>query len=263
MLFFLIPFFLLITVLVSSGSSYAVSIYTGEVRNVYPHDSHAFTQGLAYDGGVIYEGTGVYGKSSLRRTELESGRVLKIHALSDDFFGEGVTVFNSKIIQLTWRSRTGFVYDKKSFKLLRTFDYPAEGWGITHDGERLIMSDGTAALYFLNPDTYEVTGQVEVHDQTGPVLRLNELEYVRGEIYANVWRTDRIAIINPGTGRVRGWIDLEGLSRQAGGDKTRKTLNGIAYDEKNNRLFVTGKLWHSIYEIRLKPVQKSKSAIVP
>jgi glutamine cyclotransferase len=188
-------------------------------------------------------------------TEMETGRVLKTHTLPDRFFGEGITVFKHKIIQLTWRSRRGFVYDRESFELLRTFAYPLKGWGLTHDKERLIMSDGTAALYFLDSDTYAVTGQIEVHDQTGPVLKLNELEYVRGEIYANVWQTDRIAIIDPKTGRVKGWIDLEQLSRRAGGDNTHKTLNGIAYDEKNSRLFVTGKLWPRLYEIRLKKVK--------
>jgi glutamine cyclotransferase len=173
--------------------------------------------------------------------------------LPDRFFGEGITVFGDKLIQLTWRSGSGFVYDKWTFKLLRTFHYTTEGWGITHDGKRLIMSDGTEHLYFLNPETFRVTGHIEVIDNDSPITRLNELEYVRGEIYANVWRTNNIAIINPESGRVKGWIDLESLSHLAGGDKAVKTLNGIAYDSEKERLFVTGKLWPKIYEIDLIP----------
>jgi len=222
--------------------------------NIFPHDIQAFTQGLAFDEGSLYEGTGIRGKSALRRIKLDTGELLQEFKLQNRYFGEGITVFGDTLIQLTWRSKTGFVYDKKNFGLIRTFHYTTEGWGLMHDGKRLIMSDGTAFLYFLNPETFERTGQMEVKDDEGPVTRLNELEYIRGEIYANVWQTNSIVIINPDTGRVKGWLDLGNLSQLAGGDKAVKTLNGIAYDKENNRLFVTGKLWPRLYEIELIPL---------
>jgi glutamine cyclotransferase len=224
--------------------------YTYEVVKVYPHDENAFTQGLVIENGVLYEGTGLYGNSSLRRVDLETGKVLQIYALPDRFFGEGITVFGDRIIQLTWRSQTGFVYDKHSFALLREFSYPTEGWGITNDGNKLIMSDGTATLYFLDPETFEKVGQVEVHDGSNPVTRLNELEYVNGEVYANIWLEDRIAIINPQTGQVTGWIDLTGICNQENRD-ANSVLNGIAYDSAGDRLFVTGKLWSHLFQINL------------
>ncbi|MBI4681722.1 MAG: glutaminyl-peptide cyclotransferase [Nitrospirae bacterium] len=227
--------------------------YSFKIIRVYPHDSQAFTQGLVFDEGVLYEGTGIRGKSELRRIKLDTGELLHGIKLQDRYFGEGTTVFGNKLIQLTWTSKTGFVYDKNNFGLIKTFHYTTEGWGLTHDGKRLIMSDGTAILYFLNPETYQMTGQIEVNDNNGPVTRLNELEYIRGEIYANIWQTDNIAIINPDTGRVTGWIDLESLTQLAGGDKATKTLNGIAYDKETDRLFVTGKLWPKIYEIKIIP----------
>ncbi len=225
--------------------------YTYKVVNIFPHDEKAFTQGLVFDEGILYEGTGLNGSSSLRGIKLETGKMLQGLKLPSRFFGEGITVFGNKLIQLTWRSNTGFVYDKSNFKLLGKFHYTTEGWGITHDSRRLIMSDGTAYLYFLHPETYEMTGHIEVTDDNGRVTRLNELEYIRGEIYANVWQTDKIAIIDPETGRVKGWIDLAKLSKLAGGDKALKTLNGIAYDKDTDRLFVTGKLWPNIYEVRI------------
>ena len=224
--------------------------YTYEVINVYPHDSNAFTQGLVIDEGVMYEGTGLTGESSLRRVDLETGDVLQIRELPSDLFGEGITVFDDKIIQLTWQSQIGFVYDKNSFDLLQNFSYSTQGWGITTDGTRLIMSDGSANLYFLNPETFEKTGQVEVHDGNTSVTKLNELEYINGEVYANVWLTDKIAIINPNTGQVTGWIDLTGIYTPGTGD-SNNVLNGIAYDSANNRLFVTGKRWSQLFEIKL------------
>lgn len=224
--------------------------YTYTVVNVYPHDKDAFTQGLVYENGFLYEGTGLYGKSTLRRVELETGTVLQLYALSNQFFGEGITIFNDEIIQLTWQSRVGFVYDKHSFDQIREFSYPTQGWGITHDGNRLIMSDGTANLYFLNPETFERTGQIEVHD-TEPVTRLNELEYINGEIYANIWTEERIAVINPQNGQVRAWIDLSGLYVSQNRDDV---LNGIAYDPEADRLFVTGKNWPQLYQIELVPL---------
>ena len=225
--------------------------YTYIIVNVYPHDRTAFTQGLIFEDGVLYESTGLYNHSTLRRVELETGKVLQLYALPNQFFGEGITVFDDKIIQLTWKSNRGFVYDKNSFDLLLEFSYPTEGWGITHDGSRLIMSDGTATLYFLDPQTFKKVGQVEVHDN-GPVAGLNELEYIQGEVYANIWKEENIAIINPQTGQVKAWIDLRGIRDLENGD-TANVLNGIAYDAKENRLFVTGKRWSQLFEIQLIP----------
>ncbi len=227
-----------------------IPVYAYRIVNTYPHDPDAFTQGLIFEGGVLYEGTGLRGRSSLRRVVLNTGEVLQRRELSDDYFGEGITLFGDRIIQLTWQSRIGFVYDKADFELLRSFTYPTEGWGVTHDGDRLIMSDGTSTLYFRDPETFEEVGRVNVRDSAGAVSRLNELEYVAGEVYANVWQTDRIARIEPRTGRVIGWIDLEGLlsvEDRQGAD----VLNGIAYDSEKKRLFVTGKLWPKLFEIEL------------
>ncbi len=229
--------------------------FTYQIVNAYPHDRNAFTQGLVFEGGVLYEGTGRHGYSSLRRVELKSGRVLQIHELPNRFFGEGITVLGERIIQLTWRSGVGFVYDKSSFELLEEFRYPTEGWGLTHDGQRLIMSDGTSALHFLDPETFEEVGRIEVRDGDEPVTRLNELEYVRGEIYANVWQTDRIARIAPDTGEVMGWIELAGLLSAEDRAQPVDVLNGIAYDAANDRLFVTGKLWPRLFEIELLPLE--------
>ncbi|MEE8372542.1 MAG: glutaminyl-peptide cyclotransferase [Dehalococcoidia bacterium] len=228
-----------------------IPVFTYRVVNAYPHDRNAFTQGLVYEDGVLYEGTGLRGSSTLRRVELETGEVLQLLQISDEFFGEGVTIFEDRIIQLTWQSNVGFVYDKESFELLNDFSYPTEGWGLTHDGERLIMSDGTSTLYFLDPGTLQEIGRVEVLDNHGPVVRLNELEYIEGEVYANVWQTDRIARIAPETGRVTGWIDLQGLLSAEDRSAQVDVLNGIAYDADGDRLFVTGKLWPKLFEIGL------------
>lgn len=233
------------------GNSDVIPVYSYNIVNTYPHDPDAFTQGLVLDDGVLYEGTGLYGQSSLRRVELETGAILQIHELSDQFFGEGITIDGDRIIQLTWQSHIGFVYDKDSFELLQEFTYSTEGWGITHDGTRLIMSDGTSTLHFLDPQSFEEIGQVEVFDNDGPVTRLNELEYVQGEIYANVWQTDRMARIAPETGRVVGWVDLEGLLSAEDRSEPIDVLNGIAYDAQTDRLFVTGKLWPKLFEIEL------------
>ncbi len=225
--------------------------YTYRVVNSFPHDPEALTQGLVFDNGTLFEGTGLYGKSTLRQVELETGAVLRSLSLASQYFGEGITIYKDQVVQLSWRSNTGFLYDKDSFELLQTFSYPTEGWGITQDGVRLIVSDGTSTLYFWDPVTFKEIGRIEVHDQDGRVTRLNELEYVRGEVFANVWYTDRIAIINPHTGRVRGWINLEGLLDSETGAGSSDVLNGIAYDAENDRLFVTGKRWPKLLEIRL------------
>ena len=229
-----------------------VPVYTYKIINTYPHDRKAFTQGLVFEKGVLYEGTGLYGESGLRKAALESGEVLQTHRLPDQFFGEGITIYDNKIIQLTWKSKIGFVYDKDSFQLLKTFEYPTEGWGITHDGRQLIMSDGTATLYFLNPETFKETDRIEVSDPAGPVVHLNELEFIQGEIYANVWQTDCIAKIDPATGSVKGWILLTGLLNFQDYAQSVDVLNGIAYDNETDRIFVTGKLWPKLFEIKIQ-----------
>jgi glutamine cyclotransferase len=226
-----------------------VPVYGYKVINAYPHDKRAFTQGLVFENGFLYEGTGLVGRSTLRKVELETGKIVKGRKVGDEYFGEGITIYGDKIFQLTLRAGVGLVYDKESFELLGQFNYPTEGWGITHDGKSLIRSDGTSTMYFLNPETFEQTGRIEVADTNGPVAGLNELEYVRGQIYANVWRTDRIARIDPKTGRVTGWIDLAGLLGMEARGQLVDVLNGIAYDEKDDRLFVTGKLWPKVFEI--------------
>jgi uncharacterized repeat protein (TIGR01451 family) len=236
--------------LAQSGKASTYS-YTYTIVNTYPHDPDAFTQGLVFENGVLYEGTGLWGRSTLRKVTLETGGVIQSYDLPSEFFGEGITIFGDRIIQLTWRSHTGFVYERDSFDLLREFTYPTEGWGITHDGERLIMSDGTSTLYFWDPETFEQVGQVGVYDENGPVRRLNELEYVQGKVFANVWQTDRIAIIAPQTGQVMGWIDLKGLLDPGSVSQPVDVLNGIAYDAETDRLFVTGKLWPTLFEIDL------------
>lgn len=239
-------------VLVSNNPVYTVPIqYTYHIVNVYPHDEAAFTQGLVFDDGNLYEGTGLRGQSTLRRVDLETGNVAQLHELDDQLFGEGITIFDDKIVQITWTSKKGFVYDKDTFELLQTFNYSTQGWGITYDGSRLIMSDGTSNLTFLDQETFQVIGQVEVFDE-GSVTRLNELEYINGEVYANVWKDTKIAVINPETGHVTAWIDLTGIC-ELENQRGDNVLNGIAYDQETDRLFVTGKLWSNLYEIELVP----------
>lgn len=228
------------------------SLHNIRVVNVYPHDPDAFTQGLVFYNGYIYEGTGISGQSSVRKVELATGRVLKSQSLAAEHFGEGITICRNRLIQLTWQSHTGFVYDLKSFRLLRTFSYPWEGWGIACDGNYLIMSDGTAVLRFLNAGTYKLVKQIEVRDRGRSLSNINELEYIKGEIYANVWGTDYIVRISPRTGQVLGWIDLRDLYRYVGAGRNIDVLNGIAYDAKDDRLFVTGKYWPNLFEIRLE-----------
>jgi glutamine cyclotransferase len=230
--------------------------YGYRVVNLYPHDPNAFTQGLVFADGFLFEGTGLHGRSSLRKVDLATGTILQYSNLPARFFGEGVTVYHRRVIQLTWRANLGFIYDKDTFRLIETFNYPTEGWGITHDGEHLIMSDGTSTLYLLDPATYKEVGLLKVHDRKGPVSDLNELEYVQGLIFANVWKTDKIAQISPRTGEVVGWIDLRGLLTPEDGVQPVDVLNGIAYDQVNKRLFVTGKLWPKLFEIELTPPEE-------
>lgn len=230
--------------------------HTYKVVNTFAHDRQAFTQGLAFDDGFLYEGTGLKGRSTLRKVELETGNILQMHELPGEFFGEGITIYRDKIIQLTFQENVGFIYDKNTFELLRKFTYPTEGWGITHDGNRLIMSDGTDKLYFLSPDTFEVLGSIEVRDKSIPVQGVNELEYVKGEIYANIWPTERIVRIDPKTGHVVGWMHMGGLASLTGTSQPINVFNGIAYDAAGDRLFVTGKLWPKIFEIKLVPLKQ-------
>lgn len=236
----------------SSINTGGTAVYSFRVVNVYPHDPDAFTQGLTFYNGHIYEGTGLYGHSTLRKVELKTGKVLKNYQISSEYFGEGITIWKNRLIQLTWQSHTGFIYDTQSFRLLGTFSYPTEGWGITCDGKNLIMSDGTSILRFLDPRKFTIVKKIEVRDRGKNVPHINELEYVKGEIYANIWDTGYIARISPQTGKVLGWIDLSGLYQLVRKGGKADVLNGIAYDVKNDRLFVTGKFWPNIFEIRVE-----------
>lgn len=260
--------YILILALTASGAAFAADfdeppIYSFEVINEYPHDNSAFTQGLAFKDGFFIEGIGRRGYSELRQLEIKTGKVLRSRKLDNRYFGEGVAVFNGKIAQLTETSKTGFVYDAYDFTVLRRFRYPTNGWGITWDGENLIMSDGSSALYFIEPVMFNEVKRINVHVGDKPVVKINELEFVEGKIYANIWKEERIAVISPQTGKVEAWIDLSGILS----DKDKEnigisvlgidpksamdhaTLNGIAYDPENRRLFVTGKLWPKVFEI--------------
>jgi len=218
------------------------------VVKVHPHRSSAFTQGLVFADGFLYEGTGMYGRSTLCRTKLKTAKVLERRILPRQYWGEGITIFNDRIIQLTWKAHLGFVYQKDSLKFLHKLKYSTEGWGITHDTQHLIMSDGSSTLYFRDPDTFATVHTIQVTGEQGPVSNLNELEYIKGRVFANVWQTNRIAIIEPHTGRVTAWIDLHDLAAK---HPRADVLNGIAYDAQADRLFVTGKFWPALYEIEL------------
>lgn len=235
----------------------AAETYDYEVLHEWPHDPTAFTQGLAFKDGVLYESTGLRGQSTLRRVELTTGSVAQKIDLAERDFGEGITLLDGKIFQLTWREQRGYIYDARTLKRLGTFRYDSEGWGLTTDNQFLIMSDGTAVLRFLDPKTFTVKRRLKVREDGRPVARLNELEYVKGEIYANVWERDAIARIDPRTGNITGWIDLSRLVSVQANNESDAVLNGIAYDDKDDRLFVTGKRWTRLYEIRLK----SRSAV--
>jgi glutaminyl-peptide cyclotransferase len=224
------------------------ALYGFKVIAAYPHDPGAYTQGLVIDRGRLYEGTGRYGASSIRRVELTSGRVEKIRTIGNEYFGEGIAILGGKLYELTWKNQLAFVYDLDTFNVVQTFHYDGEGWGLTHDGEHLILSDGTATLRFLDPATFRTVREITVHDGDQPVPKLNELEYVEGEIWSNVWYDDRIARISPADGRVLGWIDLaEIYPRSSRGSDD--VLNGIAYDAASRRLYVTGKDWPQLFEI--------------
>jgi glutaminyl-peptide cyclotransferase len=227
--------------------------YTYRVVNTYPHDRTAFTQGLEYRDGFLYEGTGITGRSSVRKVDLTTGRVLQNFDVPQPFFGEGITLVGNQIFELTWQSQTGFVYDKSNFQVLGNFKYPGEGWGLTNDGKQIYMSDGSSQIRVWDPATLKEVRRITVKDGDKPVTELNELEFVKGEILANVWRTDRIARISPADGKVLGWIDLSGILPPPERSGSDAVLNGIAYDASTDRLFVTGKLWPKLFEIKLLP----------
>lgn len=235
-------------------SQAGVPEYTYEVVHSYPHDRTAFTEGLFYLDGFLYESTGIEGASSVRKVRLETGEVVQRHDLPSAYFGEGIIHWKDRLIQLTYKTEVGFVYNLSTFETERRFEYPGEGWAMTQDGKNIFMSDGTAQIRIWDPETLQELRRITVTDQGQPVPNVNELEWVKGEIYANIWETDRIARIDPATGRVVGWIDLAGLlnpNERIAGPEGTDVLNGIAYDAKGNRLFVTGKRWPKLFEIRL------------
>jgi glutaminyl-peptide cyclotransferase len=241
-------------------SQAGVSEYGFEVVHTYPHDPMAFTEGLFYLDGFLYESTGMEGQSSIRKVRIETGEVIQKRDVPN-YFGEGIVNWKDRLIELTYRAEVGFIYNLSGFEPQRRFEYRGEGWALTQDGSRIIMSDGTPEIRFWDPETLKEIGRVTVTDQGQPVKNVNELEWIKGEIYANVWMTERIARIDPGSGRVTGWIDLTGLLNPA--DRVNgqtDVLNGIAYDAKGDRIFVTGKRWPKLFEIRLR---RKSSAYLP
>lgn len=230
-----------------------LQMYACEVVHVWPHDRGAFTQGLVFHDGFLLESTGLKGRSSLRKVELSSGRVLRQIDVPQEYFAEGLAVCGSNIFQLTWQDGKCFVYDLGTFRKEREFTYPGEGWGLTTDGQSLIISDGTERLRFLDPKSFAVTRTISVRSNGHPIIRLNELEYVKEEIFANIWGTDVIARINPTDGDLLGLIDCTGLLPRSEYDATTDVLNGIAYDAATGRLFLTGKHWPKLFEVNLKP----------
>uniref|UniRef100_UPI004057A4E5 glutaminyl-peptide cyclotransferase n=1 Tax=Candidatus Electronema sp. TaxID=2698783 RepID=UPI004057A4E5 len=223
----------------------------------YPHDPNAFTQGLVWDQGKIYEGTGLHGRSSLRQVELATGKTLRQLDYGPQFFAEGVTVFGGSVYQLTWRNGVVFQYDQDSFALRKVWPWPREGWGITHDGSSLIVSDGSATLYFLSPDDLSERRRLTVRDQGQDIDRLNELEYIDGLIYANIWQECRIALIRPDSGAVAAWLDAAELCARMRQDDSNAVLNGIMRDPDSGRIFLTGKLWPKLFEVKAEPVRRN------
>jgi glutaminyl-peptide cyclotransferase len=239
-----------------------VSVLTYEIINTYNHDPRAFTQGLFYHNGFLYESTGGRGRSSLRKVDIETGKVLQRFDLASDYFGEGAALFDGKIYQLTWQEGKAFVYDLETFKLLREITYQGEGWGLATDGTHLIMSDGTHVVRFVSPQNFETMRTITVFQENNqPLMNINELEFIRGEIWANVWHSDNIgkpnhiARIDPQSGKLLGWINLDGISPDDVARDPENTMNGIAYDPATDRIFITGKNWRKLYEIRVKPAQ--------
>jgi len=241
---------------ISAALLVSAPVQTYTVVHVYPHDPDAFTQGLFYDNGYLYESTGLEGHSSLRKVELESGRVLQKVDVPSPYFAEGLAKWRDQFVQLTWVSHLAFVYDGSTFRKLSEFHYSGEGWGLTHDGRHLIMSDGSDTLRYVDPRSFQTVRKLRVSDGGQPVTNLNELEYIKDEIFANVWQTDLIARVSPATGQVNSWVDLSGLLPASDRTPESDVLNGIAYDAKNDRLFVTGKRWPKLFEIKIMPARK-------
>jgi len=234
-----------------------VSQYTYQVVHSYPHDPGAFTEGLFYWNGFLYESTGLKGESSVRKVRLETGEVLQKHEVPEAYFGEGIINWKEKLYQLTWQEETGFIYDFKTFNQIGEFHYKGEGWALTTDGKRIFMSDGTPQIRILDPETLNEISRITVTDNGQPVNDVNELEWVKGEIYANIWKTFRIARINPVSGKVVGWIDITGILNSADNPNV-DVANGIAYDAEHDRLFITGKYWPKVFEIKLLKIQGSR-----
>lgn len=250
--FTVLTFVLIVPCVSCTGSSSTLStIKSVSVIRSYPHNRDAFTQGLVFYNGNLYEGTGLYGRSSLRKIDLQTGWIEKIHNLPPDLFGEGITVLNNMIYQLTWKAMTGIIYDINSFNIVGYFDYPFEGWGITNDGENLIISNGTNELFFYDPVSLEQTRVISVSYNGKAVNLLNELEYINGKIYANIWKSNKIISIDPSTGKVINWYDLSNLHYMVKASGKVGVLNGIAFDKQNGKIFVTGKLWPKVFEIKL------------
>jgi len=239
----------------TSAAVAAVPVQGVEIRAVYPHDDQAYTEGLFYLDGALFESTGIEGRSTIRKVRLKDGAVLQVQSIAPNLFGEGIVNWGSEILSLTWRNQVGFRWDLKTFKPKSTFHYPGEGWALTQNGKNLIMSDGTPTLRVLNPATLRVVRQIKVTADGQPVFNLNELEWVKGEILANIWQTNQIARIDPATGKVKAWIDLSVLPETKGSADRDAVLNGIAYDRQHDRLFVTGKNWPHLYEVRLTPAK--------
>jgi len=233
------------------GQTRQIPVLNVKLVRVYPHDPHAFTQGLVYCGGYLYESTGIAGQSTLRKVALQTGQVIRKGSLPSQYFGEGLTIFHEKIYQLTWLSKKGFIYDLRSFRQTGEFPYDAEGWGLTHDDKSLIMSDGTNKIRYIDPVSFSVTRTLEVYAGGAGVANLNELEYVKGEIFANIWHSPRIARVDAHSGQVLAWIDLTSIvSKEQHAEEA--VLNGIAYDKAGDRLFVTGKNWSNLFEIKIE-----------
>jgi len=247
----------ILTATACGPTTHAVSTrqFRCRVVHAYPHDRSAFTEGLFYDNGFLYEGTGEYGQSDIRKVKLETGEVVQRHVLPGEYFGEGIIKWRDRLIELEWKGESGFIYDFKTFNLIRRFHYPGQGWSLTTDGKRIIMDDGTAEIRFWDPETLAEQGRITVTDQGRPIDQLNELEWVKGEILANIWMTDKIARIDPATGHINAWIDCSGLLAPSehipDGPLRTDFLNGIAYDARGGRLFVTGKRWPKLFQVDL------------
>lgn len=225
--------------------------YGYKIIETFPHNPRFYTQGLEYANGYLFEGTGQYGESSLNKIDLEKNEVIQSINLDDNVFGEGITLINNKIYQLTWRSSTGFVYDMQSFKKLYDFSYPTEGWGLTNNGKELIMSDGSEIIYFLDMEYMQEVRRIEVYDDKGPVKNLNELEFINGQLFANVYTTNQIVVIDETSGMVLKKINFNGILDQVEKQKPIDVMNGIAWDRENERLIVTGKWWPSYFHVKL------------